>query len=144
VATIIQLDFSAVDPLWWARVDLWREWETADTVERPTEDAALRAILRRARILEHRGFMLELSPLHEQAMRLEYQVKMYYPHYLDVAGWVAERLGTGKHQAVNILSEAEMICAAREIIGKPLVFDWQAIPAPRSVEVRNKRGKRAA
>lgn len=144
MGAIIQLDFSDIDPTWWAKVDLWRDWETPDTVTRPTEDAALTALYQQARVLGKRGGLLELSSLHREAMRLEYQVKKYFPHYLDVAGWVSERLGVGKHQAIAILSEAEIICASREILGRPIVIDWKTIPAPRHVEVVVKRGAKAA
>lgn len=143
MAVIHQLDFSDIDPLWWVRVDLWQEWESADTVDRPTEDAALRAIFRQARILAGRGVLLELSPLHETAIRLEYQCRQYMPHIVDFSEYVAERMRIGRHQAMAILEEASFIFAAREIIGRPIVYDWQGIPEPRRVEIVSRRRKAA-
>ena len=144
MGAIIQLDFSDIDPTWWAKVDLWRDWETPDTVTRPTEDAALAALYQQARVLGKRGGLLELSWLHETALKLEFQCRQYLPHIVDFSEYVAQHMRIGRHQAAAILEEASAIFAAREIIGRPIVIDWRSIPQPQRVEVISRRRGKAA
>lgn len=125
---IIQLGFDPQDnKLWWTDCHLWdTRDETPDTIIRPTEAAALRGLFRQARLLSKRGVYINLSPLHMEAMRLEYRALSTPPYPDNVYAWVAQRMHGIPHLQVKaLLEEVSLVVLLRDVLGlAPLAVDW--------------------
>lgn len=134
MSVVIQLGIdSQDDKLWW--IDFYR-WDTRtedgeeepNTVTRPTEIMALRNIYRQGRLLQKQGVMINLTSLHMEAMRLEYQAMSKPPYPDNVYGYISSRMvGVPPTQVKFLLDECSLVALLREVLGMPaLVMDWEA------------------
>lgn len=135
MAIVIQLGIDRADDklFWWAESEFMWENGYISTISRPTEDEALEAVYKQAKLMRKmgkRGVFLELSQWHMLAMRLEHICKRDYGYYRDVYGWIAERMaGVGKLQVKALLDEAGIVLSLRDALGLPLpVIEWDALP----------------
>jgi hypothetical protein len=134
---IIQLGFDEQDDkLFWIDQYLWDDRDPdQDTRKRPTEVAAFRSLARQAAMLRKRGLYINLSPLHIQAMQLEYRCKTDAPHFTGKEYvWVSERMrNVPPMQVKALLSEASLAVLFREVLGMPALYiDWNMdVPAIR-------------
>lgn len=131
MSNIIQLGFdSRYDKLFWVDPFLWDDRESPpDTVQRPTEIAAFRNLARQAAALRKRGLYINLSPLHIQALQLEYRCKIDAPHFGGKEYvWISERMrGVPPMQVKALLGECSLALLFREILGLPALYiDWNA------------------
>ena len=82
---------------WWVNPSLWRNAFLADSITRPTEDAALKFIEDESRAMRHRHrYGAMLTPEEKQLLRLEHEclrrnTALVYP--LERAAWVASQIG---------------------------------------------------
>lgn len=128
---VIQLGFdSRDDKLFWVDPFLWDDRDPdQDTVQRPTEIAAFRSLARQAAVLRKRGLYINLSPLHIQAMQLEYRCKT---DTVDWSGmeyeWISKRMrGVPPMKVKSLLGEASLAVLFREVLGMPALYiDWNA------------------
>ena len=131
---VIQLGFDPQDNrLWWCDMHLWQTQtedgeEEPDTVKRPTEIRAFRNIYRQSRLMQKRGVLINLSPLHKQIMVLEYSAMTCEPKPDNVYNWIAARMkGIPPFQVKNILDECSLVVLLREALSMPaLVMEWPA------------------
>ena len=137
LSAIIQLGFdSRFDKLFWVDPFLWDDREPdQDTVQRPVEIAAFRSLARQAAVLRKRGLYINLSPLHIQAMQLEYRCKTDAPHFVGKEYlWISERMrNVPPLQVRALLEEASLAVMFRDILGMPMLhIDWNMdVPAIR-------------
>lgn len=113
----IQLSFP-----WWVDTIYWKDDDTPDvieTVDRPTEDEALRNLLLQSKVIERNGRMLNLTALHMIVLRLERTCLRDYPHYPDAALFISERSMFAPKQARALLDEASGIIYVRALMGLP-------------------------
>jgi hypothetical protein len=131
VSNVIQLGFDErYDKLFWVDPHLWDERDSPpDSIQRPTEIAAFRNLARQAAALRKRGLYINLTPLHIQAMQLEYHCKT---DTVDWTGmdyeWISKRMrGVPPLQVKALLGEASLAVLFREILGMPALYiDWNA------------------
>lgn len=128
---VIQLGFDERDDkLFWIDQYLWDDRDPdQDTRQRPTEIAAFRSLARQAAALRKRGLYINLSPLHIQAMQLEYRCKIDAPHFAGKEYvWVSERMrNVAPTQVKALLGECSLALMFREILGMPMLhIDWNA------------------
>jgi hypothetical protein len=73
-----------------------------------------------------------LTPLHIQALKLEYQCKQTYPFYREIYQWVSERMpGTTPLQVRALLDECSFVILLRDVLDmRPLPIDWEGAPIP--------------
>jgi hypothetical protein len=125
---VIQLGFDPQDnKLWWVDCFKWdTRDETPDTVTRPTEQLAFRGLFRQARLLSKRGVFINLSPLHMEALRLEYQAMSKPPYPDNVNGWIAQRMhGVSQFQVRALLDECSLVVLLRDVLRmQPLEVQW--------------------
>lgn len=128
MAIITQLAFNPQDDrLWWVNMHLWdTQDETPDTVQRPTEQAAFRQMFRQARLLEKRGVLINLSPLHIQVMQLEQRALTAEPLPDNPYNWISARMhGIPPLQIKAILDECSFVVLLREALGmQPIAVNW--------------------
>lgn len=139
MAVITQLAFDPqYDKLWWVDMHKWdTNDETPDTVQRPTEQLAFKGLYRQSRLIEKRGILVNLSPLHLQVMRMEQTALISEPVPDNVYNWIAARMhGIPPLQIKAILDECSFVVLLREVLHLPaLAVDWP---------VRDTAAKRAA
>jgi hypothetical protein len=130
---IIQLGLfnGADDRYWWCNSGIWDTryedgQEEPSTVQRPTEIAAFKSLYRQSRLIRKRGVYVSLSPLHLQALRLEYQAMSRPPVPDNIHLWVADRMrGVTQLQVKALLEEASFVILLRDVLGlAPLEVQW--------------------
>lgn len=109
---IVQSSFlPIVEPIFWLHMDVqsWA-WQSADNVNRETENAALRSIQRQSKLFS-RSRMISLTPLHRRVHKLELYYMVRHPHYnaLDVERAIAEHMGIGVTKVKRVLLDTSVI-----------------------------------
>lgn len=125
---IIQLGFDPQDDkLWWCDMHKWdTRDETPDTVKRPTEQIAFRGLFRQARLIQKKGVLINLSPLHVKLMQMEQAALTAEPVPENPYKWIADRIhGIPPIQVKAILDECSFVVLLREALGlKPIAVKW--------------------
>lgn len=109
-------------------------WDTRDeppgTVKRPTEQLALRGLFRQSRLIQKKGVLINLSPLHLTALQLEYHAMSKPPYPDNVYTWIAARMhGIPPLQVKALLDECSFVVLLREALGlPPLNMQWTLEP----------------
>jgi hypothetical protein len=133
MAPIIQLGLDPQDDrLWWCDMHRWQTQtedgeEEPNTVMRPTEIRAFRNIFRQSRLMAKKGVMINLTPLHREALRLEHQAMSKPPYPDNVYGFISSRMpGVPPTQVKFLLDECSLVVLLRDVLGMPaLVMDWE-------------------
>lgn len=135
---VIQLGFDERDnKFWWVDQWLWDD-DTVSSIQRPTENAALRKLFRQSRLLKKHGVFINLSPLHRQIMVMEYSAMNSEPKPDNIYNWISARVrGIPPLQVKRILEECSLVVLLRDVLSLPAVtMEWPT--------EEKRQGKRAA